>query len=179
MRKFDRELFLSRRRFMLASVGTMFVGAVSAACGNDDEQDATDTTPRPTNTISGGGDRTPRATEAEKEPTEAAESPTQETPTSGDLVELEISAENIEFNKDTLTAPAGARVRLTFTNDDAVPHNVAVYESEDAEEEIFVGEIFSGPTETMVYEFDAPDERGTYFFRCDVHPQMTGDFIAT
>lgn len=92
--------------------------------------------------------------------------------------ELEITAESIAFDKDELSAPAGRSVRLTFLNKDATLHNVAFYRSEDAEDEIFVGEIFGGPDKTIDYEFDAPAEAGTYFFRCDIHPaQMNGTFV--
>jgi plastocyanin len=95
----------------------------------------------------------------------------------GEQVELEIGAEQNRFDRDTLTAPAGAQVRLTLDNREAVPHNVAIYGSDDLQQEIFVGETFSGP-DTMTYEFQAPDEPGEYFFLCDVHPTtMTGDFI--
>jgi len=74
--------------------------------------------------------------------------------------------------------PAGANVTVNFDNmDDGIPHNVAVYTNASAAEEIFVGETITGPAQTT-YTFTAPDEPGTYFFRCDVHPQqMTGDFI--
>ena len=92
-------------------------------------------------------------------------------------VEIRISADNIAFNKDELTVPAGAEVTLVFNNKEAVPHNVAVYETDAMEEIIFQGEVFRGPRK-VTYTFTAPDEPGTYFFVCDVHPRtMTGDFV--
>ncbi len=39
-----------------------------------------------------------------------------------------------------------------------------------------MGEIITGPAETT-YTFTAPSEPGTYYFQCDVHPSMNGDFI--
>jgi outer membrane protein assembly factor BamB/plastocyanin len=90
---------------------------------------------------------------------------------------VDLVAENIAFNTDTITVPAGAEVTVNFDNRDSVPHNFAVYENPSAMTPIFVGEIFTGPGE-MTYTFTAPDEPGTYFFRCDVHPTaMRGDFI--
>lgn len=92
-------------------------------------------------------------------------------------VKIRISANNIAFNKDELTVPAGAEVSLVFNNREAVPHNVSVYMSDAMEEVIFEGEVFSGPKK-VTYTFSAPEEPGTYFFVCDVHPRtMTGDFI--
>ena len=39
---------------------------------------------------------------------------------------------------------------------------------------IFQGDLDSGPA-PITYNFDAPSTPGTYFFRCDVHPDtMTG-----
>jgi plastocyanin len=94
-------------------------------------------------------------------------------------VTLSISADNIAFNKSELSAPAGAEVTIVFDNKEAVPHNVAVYETSDMSSEIFVGEVITGP-QTIEYTFTAPDEAGEYFFVCDVHPRtMTGTFIVT
>lgn len=91
---------------------------------------------------------------------------------------ISVSAQDIAFDTDTITADAGGTVTIEFTNQDTVPHNVAVYETEEAQQEIFSGEIITGPNETVTYEFTAPSEAGTYFFHCDVHPgQMTGDFV--
>lgn len=97
----------------------------------------------------------------------------------GESVTINITAENIAFDKSTITVPAGANVTVVFDNKDRVPHNLAVYETTAATKEIFVGEIFTGPG-TIEYRFTAPSTPGTYFFRCDVHPStMTGDFIVT
>ena len=85
----------------------------------------------------------------------------------------EIAAENILFTADSLSLAAEAEVTIAFDNrDTGVPHNVAIYTDETATEEIFVGEVFPGP-EAMEYTFTSPPA-GEYFFRCDVHPTMTG-----
>lgn len=108
--------------------------------------------------------------------------PTPTTPPpagTGESVTINISAENIAFDKGTITVPAGADVTVVFNNKDRVPHNLAVYETKAATKAIFVGEVFTGP-KTINYRFTAPSTPGTYFFRCDVHPAtMTGDFIVT
>lgn len=101
------------------------------------------------------------------------------SPTNGGSqgVTIDLVAENNAFDTGTITVPAGSGVTVNFDNRDTVPHNLAVYETASAENAIFVGEIFSGPAQ-MTYAFTAPEEPGTYFFRCDVHPQqMIGDFI--
>lgn len=95
---------------------------------------------------------------------------------------VELVAENIEFEQSTIQLPAQGDVSILFVNQDAgVPHNVAVYPEDDNGEPIlsapiFQGDIFNG-VDQEVYTFQPPDEPGTYFFRCDVHPQMVGDVI--
>jgi plastocyanin len=84
------------------------------------------------------------------------------------------------FNQSTITVPAGAQVTIHFRNDDqGISHNFAVYTDSSALMRIFSGNAIVGPASTT-YTFNAPTAKGSYFFRCDIHPtQMTGEFIAT
>jgi plastocyanin len=90
--------------------------------------------------------------------------------------QLELAAENLQYDKTSLSAPAGQPVSLVFDNRDAgVLHNVAFYADPGHTQKIFVGELTTGPV-TTTYNFDAPSTPGGYFFRCDVHTDMTGQF---
>ncbi|KAF5035146.1 MAG: cupredoxin domain-containing protein [Methanoculleus sp.] len=100
------------------------------------------------------------------------------TAAGGKAVTIGLTAHNIAFNVSTITVPAGAKVTVDFDNEDSgIPHNFAVYTNSAATEKIFVGDIITGPAKTT-YTFTAPSKPGTYYFRCDVHPeQMNGNFI--
>lgn len=95
---------------------------------------------------------------------------------------VEIVAMNIEFEPQEVTLPAEGEVSILFRNQDRnIPHNVAIYpESEEqpaTDQPVFKGEVFDG-VDQMVYTFEAPDEQtGTYYFMCDVHPQMLGTVV--
>lgn len=131
-------------------VAMMAAAALLAACGDDDEEE------------DNGGEATA---------TEAA------SPDGGEEVTLELTAENLQYDKDTLEATAAAAVSLTLDNKDSVQHNFSLYESEDSDEPLFEGPASQGP-ETITYEFAAPAEAGAYHFHCDFHPTaMLGDFI--
>lgn len=98
----------------------------------------------------------------------------------GQTVQMTLTAQNIAFDKTTLTAPAGSTVVMTFVNMDAgVPHNFALYTDSTANlaTRFFAGNFVTGVM-TVTYTFTAPSKPGTYFFRCDVHPIMSGSFIA-
>jgi plastocyanin len=83
----------------------------------------------------------------------------------------------VAFDQAVLTAPAGSAVVLTFVNADAMPHNFALYTDSTARTAIFTGTVTGQGTVT--YTFTAPAAPGNYFFRCDVHPSMTGTFSVT
>ena len=89
--------------------------------------------------------------------------------------EVNICAADLAFDATTIEAPAGEEFNITFTNAEALPHNLAVYVEEDGEE-IFVGEIITGPDVTTQLPIPALDA-GTYYFRCDVHPDMEGTIV--
>ena len=96
---------------------------------------------------------------------------------SGEEIELELTVENTEFDKNRLKAPAGSEVSLTLNNQDSVEHNFSLYESEDSDDGLFEGPLLPGPA-FLIYQFTAPEGPGTYRFQCDVHPDvMKGEFI--
>jgi plastocyanin len=86
----------------------------------------------------------------------------------------ELVAENVQFTTDQLTVSGGGEVTITLDNQDSVDHNFSVYENEDAEQDIFTGEIVAGG-QVAENTFEAP-KPGDYFFRCDLHPT---DMIGT
>ncbi len=87
----------------------------------------------------------------------------------------EITADDIEFDATTITAPAGQPFTVAFTNMESIPHNFSVY-TEEGGEEIAVGEVINeGVTDEVEIEGLAA---GEYFFVCDVHAgEMTGTLI--
>ncbi len=95
---------------------------------------------------------------------------------------VRVVARNIEFEQRLIQLPAAGEVSILFVNEDAgIPHNVAIYPEDDNDEPIlsapvFIGDLFNG-VDQEVYTFQAPEEPGTYFYRCDVHPQMQGEAI--
>jgi plastocyanin len=86
--------------------------------------------------------------------------------------EVQVTARNLQFDPTTLSAPPEA-FTLVFDNEDpGIPHNLAIYTDSTASKSLFVGDTFNGP-KTTDYRIPALGP-GSFFFRCDVHPQMTG-----
>jgi plastocyanin len=92
----------------------------------------------------------------------------------GGIPVLRIAARDNRFEPGELTAPASSPVLIEFDNQDqGVLHNLSVYRDRDASAGIFTGQLFPG-SETREYTFNTL-EPGSYFFRCDVHPdEMMG-----
>ena len=82
-----------------------------------------------------------------------------------------VVAQGIQFQTKDVKAKAGKPFALQFENQDSAPHNVSIYTDSSASQRVFEGEIFSQGE--RVYQVPALTA-GTYFFRCDVHPDMTG-----
>jgi plastocyanin len=90
---------------------------------------------------------------------------------------IDLTARNLAFDKRSITVPAGQQITVALKNEDGgVLHNFSLYTDRSAREKIFVGELIAGPA-TKEYVFTAPTKAGTYYFRCDAHPEtMTGTF---
>lgn len=93
-------------------------------------------------------------------------------PSSADPGALRIAANDLAFSTAALTAPAGEPFQIVFDNQEGAPHNVSIYRDPSASEKVFVEEPFGGP---RIVTYDVPAlAAGSYFFRCDVHPDMKG-----
>ncbi|HEV3475303.1 MAG TPA: cupredoxin domain-containing protein [Actinomycetota bacterium] len=88
---------------------------------------------------------------------------------------IEVAARGLAFDTTELSLRAGDEAVIAFDNQDAgIPHNVSIY-TEAGGDAVFQGEIITGP-DTIEYTFPSPDP-GTYYFQCDVHPQMSGSVV--
>jgi plastocyanin len=112
--------------------------------------------------------------------TQATSTTTPTPPAVGTTVPVTLTSQNIAFDKNTISVPAGSTVVMTFVNNDAgVPHNFALYTDSSASQKLFAGDFVTG-VKTVTYTFTAPSKPGNYFFRCDVHPTvMYGTFVVT
>jgi plastocyanin len=94
---------------------------------------------------------------------------------------IDLAAQNLAFDKRSLTAPANSPVTIRFNNRDAgVIHNVAIYRSKSSLTQPLVsgskGNLLTGPaSENVTFTTPGP---GNYYYQCDVHPDtMNGSFV--
>jgi len=86
-----------------------------------------------------------------------------------------IVAKDLKFQSSSIEVKAGSNVTIHFDNEDSAPHNLAVYKDNSASTAISVGQIITSAKADQVIPALAA---GTYFFRCDVHHDMTGTIVA-
>lgn len=85
-----------------------------------------------------------------------------------------ITANQLAFDTATVALEAGEARTLRLVNLEDVPHNVAIYVDESASQRLFAGELINRGE--IVYQLP-PLEPATYFFRCDLHPEMKGSLV--
>ena len=85
-----------------------------------------------------------------------------------------VTAADMAFDPGTLTVAGGEAFTIALVNEDAMPHNIAIYTDESKSEKLFEGEVVTDAT--VVYDIPALDA-GEYFFDCSLHPNMTGTLV--
>ena len=83
---------------------------------------------------------------------------------------VKIVASGQQYTTTEVTASAGKAFQLVFESQTSDPHNVAI--SLGGAEPVFRSDVFNGPGNTT-YQVGALTA-GSYAFKCDVHPGMTG-----
>jgi plastocyanin len=104
------------------------------------------------------------------------------SPSASGNTDLQISSpdqgDGILFNTGQLTAPAGARVSLTYTNETSIPHDWHLFDGPNASSpSIASTKIQAGPNDEEHVSFTVPSEPGRYYFQCDVHPTLMNGFL--
>jgi plastocyanin len=127
---------------LVQTIALIVVALVAIACG-------------------GGGSTSAPATAAPS--TGASGSP------AGDGTVLAISATNLAFSTNALTAKADTPFQIDFDNKDSAPHNIAIKDSSGAQK--FKGDVITAQKTTYNV---AALAAGSYTFWCEVHPNMTG-----
>jgi plastocyanin len=89
---------------------------------------------------------------------------------------VEINADDLAFDASTIQAPAGEEFTVTLNNLESQPHNFSVYREEGGEQIATSGDPITGPDATDDVTVPAL-EPGTYFFKCDIHPEMNGTIV--
>jgi plastocyanin len=87
---------------------------------------------------------------------------------------VDITAQGTAFTTQNVTVPASAPFTLWFYNKDNELHNVHIWDASGAS--VFAGEAFNGPEARTALV--PPLTPGTYVFKCDIHPGMTGQLVA-
>ena len=85
-----------------------------------------------------------------------------------------VTALDMAFDPGTLTVAGGEAFTIALVNEDAMPHNIAIYTDDSKSEKLFEGEVITD--DTIVYDIPALDA-GEYFFDCSLHPNMTGTLV--
>jgi plastocyanin len=95
------------------------------------------------------------------------------TPSEADVT---VVAQDMKFVQAEVKVKADADFSLLLDNKDGMPHNVAIYTDSTAKTPVYVGEMVTNGQ--LVYDIPAL-KPGTYFFKCDLHPDMTGSIVAS
>jgi len=83
---------------------------------------------------------------------------------------VKVIASGQQFTTKDVTAPAGAGFQLVFDSRTGDPHDIVI--AKDGSDPVLTSDVFSGPA-TKTFQVPAL-AAGTYTFRCEVHPGMTG-----
>lgn len=89
---------------------------------------------------------------------------------------IKLSASNLTFSTDALSAPAGKPFTIALDILESAAHNVAIYTDDTYATLVYRDDPRTGPG---TFLFNVPAlQAGTYAFKCEVHPSMKGTLTA-
>ncbi len=87
-----------------------------------------------------------------------------------------LTANNLQFSTTCIQAVVGKNIVIHFTNEEAVPHDVAVYKDNTKKELLGKSDIVTGPngSTTLTIPVQLP---GQLYFECTIHTSMNGSLV--
>ena len=152
----------------LSLTAIALLGLTAAACGDDDDDDTGGITPVATTASGGATTASGGATTASGGAASGAQ-------------KAEVTAKDFSFDPETISlkkSPAGAAssVTVTLDNQGRASHTWNLYTDEDFKSPVANASINSTPGGSSgTVTFPAPTEAKDYYFRCEIHTQMTGE----
>ena len=150
----------TRRMFAGAAIALLAVMS-TVACSSSADTDPTPVKVYKITPAAGGKTAVASATPA-------AQATAAGTASAGASIDIKASGSTLKFDKDKLSAVAGA-VTIVFDNQDSgIPHNISVHEGSDAKgATLGKTDLETGPVKQ---ELKLDLKAGSYYFQCDVHP---------
>lgn len=87
-----------------------------------------------------------------------------------------LTANNLQFSTACIEAVVGRDIVIHFTNQEAVPHDLAVYKDNTKKDLLRKSEIVTGPngSTTLTIPAQLP---GQLYFECTIHTSMNGSLV--
>jgi len=89
---------------------------------------------------------------------------------------VSLTANNLQFSTACIEAVVGKPIVIHFTNEEAVPHDVAVYRDNTKKDLLGKSDIVTGPngSTTLTIAAQLP---GQLYFECTIHTSMNGSLV--
>jgi len=92
--------------------------------------------------------------------------------------EVMLTANNLQFSTACIQAMPGKPIVIHFTNQEAVPHDVAVYKDNTKKDLLGKSEIVTGPNGSTTVTIPA-QLPGQLYFECTIHTAMNGSLVVS
>lgn len=87
-----------------------------------------------------------------------------------------LTANNLQFSTACIEAVAGKAIVIHFTDQEAVPHDVAVYKDNTKQDLLGKSEIVTGPNGATTLTIPA-QQPGRLYYECTIHNSMNGSLV--
>ncbi len=104
------------------------------------------------------------------------ETPVEGQTTTGDTVVLEVSAREFSFVPDRLQMRPDQTAEIRVKSEGDAKHTLSIYEDDEYKQPIEdAGVPALNPGESQTFTFDPPPDIHEFYFRCEIHNEMTGE----